>query len=123
LLEWFRSLISKRKSPEPASQSCVGCRASILGATEEELFFSGGVLLPGVGWFCGIKCESQYRLRFRIQPAVTPGGGVPHATAGKVRPRRPTGNLQVLPAQPEERTDARSAEEVLSAVLRSRRGP
>ena len=73
LLDWIRWRAAE--DDQVASETCVSCRGSIPGGTSEELFFSGGVFLPGAGWFCGTQCESAYRLRFRVQPGATPPGG------------------------------------------------
>lgn len=78
LVKWIRSRTSK--AVVSSVQTCIRCRASISGANDQELFFSGGVFLAGAGWFCGPACEEQYRLHFRIQPSKTPAAGTVRAT-------------------------------------------
>jgi hypothetical protein len=119
LVNWIRSKVSKPE--EPAGKSCIGCLKHIPGATDEELFFAGGVLLAGAGWFCGARCENQYRLRFRVQSSRTTSGettgAVPHSS-------RPSGELPVAetksPAEPLEPERAPAAD-VLAEALRARR--
>ncbi|MGZ6081722.1 MAG: hypothetical protein ACXWK4_12970, partial [Myxococcaceae bacterium] len=101
-------------------RQCTGCRTAVAGSTDEQLRASGGVLLEGVGWFCGERCERQYRLRFRIQPAGTPAGGNARATP----PPAPPSGTSTEPgpgAEPEAGPKRRSAEDELTAALRARR--
>ena len=107
-MKWIRSRTAKQEEV-PEGHHCVGCRTAIAGKTEDELRASGGVFLEGGGWFCGARCERQYRLRFRI---VTPADGSRVA-------RTPT----PAPAEPQEAssTGRRSAAEELAEALRARR--
>jgi len=114
VVKWLRSKTGKAK--EPVGQRCKGCQAFIGGTTDEELFFSGGVFLAGAGWFCGGRCENDYRLRFRIQPARTPVQGTPEA-GSNAPSRRPTPSEPVEEIPPERRPAA----EELAAALRARR--
>jgi len=73
VLQWFRSRARKRE--EPAGESCAGCLASLAGSGEDQLRALGAIFMEAVGWFCGARCERQYRLRFRIRAAgetITP---------------------------------------------------
>lgn len=65
VLQWFRSRARKRE--EPARESCAGCLASLAG--EDQRRASGAIFMEAVGWFCGPRCERQYRFRFRIRSA------------------------------------------------------
>jgi hypothetical protein len=67
VLQWFRSRARKRE--EPAGTSCTGCLASLTGSTSEQLGAAGAVFMEAVGWFCGHRCERQYRFRFRVRSA------------------------------------------------------
>ena len=119
LRKWIRSKVAKRE--EPVGKQCTSCLAHIGGSTEEELFFSGGVFLASVGWFCSARCEEKYRLRFRIQSSKTPSGGNARAAPGA---NRPTGSIPVVepeaPSEPRE-PERPPAAEVLAEALRSRR--
>ncbi|MGZ3447376.1 MAG: hypothetical protein ACXU88_16950 [Myxococcaceae bacterium] len=120
VVTWIRSRAAKRAEPE--GLQCTGCRTAVAGSTDEQLRASGAVLLEGVGWFCGERCERQYRLRFRIQPAGTPAGGNARATP----PPAPPAGTSTEPgpgAEPEEASapKRRSAEDELTAALRARR--
>jgi hypothetical protein len=118
LVNWIRSRADRQK--EPTGQHCTGCRTAIAGTTDDELRTSGGVFLAGAGWFCGPRCERQYRLRFRIQPATTPGAGsqaaAPLACTPTARPQSP-----VTDAQDPETPGRRSAADALADALRARR--
>ena len=114
VLKWIRSRAARPE--EPPAQQCTGCRTHIAGATEDELRTAGGVFLANVGWFCGSTCERQYRLRFRIQPAATPGDG----TKASAQPRKRTPQPQQAPAE-EPSSGRRSAADVLAEALRARR--
>ncbi len=120
VVTWIRSRAGKRAEPE--ARQCTGCRTAVAGSTDEQLRASGGVLLEGVGWFCGERCERQYRLRFRIQPAGTPAGGSPRTTPTPL-PRAGTSNDPAPNAEAEGASGPkrRSAEDELSAALRARR--
>jgi hypothetical protein len=111
VMKWIRSRAAKQEEV-PQGHHCVGCRTAIAGSTEDELRAAGGVFLEGGGWFCGPRCERQYRLRFRIQPAATPADGSRAA-------RTPT----PAPAEPQKAssTGRRSAAEELAEALRARR--
>lgn len=115
LAKWIRSRGEKRE--EASGQHCTGCRTTIAGETDDELRASGGTFLTGAGWFCGPRCERQYRLRFRIQPsgsqALTPV------------PRTPTPRPPALVTDPPEPAAParRSAAEELAEALRARRRP
>jgi hypothetical protein len=121
VLKWIRSRAARPE--EPPGQQCTGCRTQIAGATEDELRAAGGVLLANVGWFCGSTCERQYRLRFRIQPAATPGDRGKAAA----QPRKPTPKPQQAVAEvtetaaEEPSSGRRSAADVLAEALRARR--
>ena len=111
VVTWFRSRAARRT--EPVGRDCTGCRKAIPGATDDALRASGGVLLEGAGWFCGERCARQYRLRFRIQPALTPTP-VPRA---HVPAQADPGATAEEPAT----STRRSAEDALTAALRARR--
>ena len=117
VLKWIRSRAAKPE--EPVGQHCTGCRTTIPGATEDEFRAAGGVFLASVGWFCGGRCERQYRLRFRIQPAGTPSDG--SRAAQPVR--TPTPTPQAVAAEPSEAPGSgrRSAVDELTEALRRRR--
>jgi hypothetical protein len=120
VVTWIRSRAAKRAEPE--GRQCTGCRTAVAGSTDEQLRASGGVRLEGVGWFCGERCERQYRLRFRIQPAGTPADASPRATPTPA-PRASTStgadpDAEAVEAQGPKR---RSAEDELTAALRARR--
>jgi hypothetical protein len=117
-MKWIRSRASR--PAEPPGQQCTGCRTTIPGAAEEELRAAGGVFLASVGWFCGVKCERQYRLRFRIQPATTPADG---SQAASKPSRTPTPNPAALVTDPPEAPSSgrRSAADELTAAIRARR--
>ena len=119
VMKWIRSRAAR--PAEPAGQHCTGCRTTIPGATEDEFRAAGGVFLTSVGWFCGAKCERQYRLRFRIQPA-TPADG---SQAASQPSRKPTPRPAPLVADPPEAPSSgrRSAADELAAALRARRRP
>lgn len=73
VLQWFRSRAKKRE--EPAGESCAGCLASLTGSDKDQLRASGAIFMEAVGWFCGPRCEREYRFRFRIRAegeAITP---------------------------------------------------
>jgi hypothetical protein len=113
LAKWIRSRAEKQE--EATGQHCTGCRSTIAGKTEDELRASGGTFLIGAGWFCGPRCERQYRLRFRIQPS----GG----QTATLAPRMPTPRPGPLVADPPE-TPAparRSAADELAEALRARK--
>ena len=115
VVKWFRDRAAKRA--EPPSQHCTGCRSTILGANDDELRASGGVFLAGAGWFCGPRCERQYRLRFRIQPAATPADGSQADSA-----RTPTPRPAPLVTDPEpDEPGRRPAADELAEALRNRR--
>jgi hypothetical protein len=113
VMKWIRSRAAKREEV-PQGHHCVGCRTAIAGSTDDELRASGGVFLEGGGWFCGARCERQYRLRFRIQPASTPADGSRAARTPTPAP---------APAETEEAPSSRrrSAAEELAEALRARR--
>ena len=100
VVTWIRSRAAKRAEPE--GRQCTGCLTAVAGSTDEQLRASGGVLLEGVGWFCGERCERQYRLRFRIQPAGTPAGGSPRTTPTPL-PRAGTSTDPAANARPRAR--------------------
>lgn len=119
VVTWIRARVAKRAEEEAreASRHCIGCRTSIVGTSDEQLRASGGVLLEGVGWFCGPRCERQYRLRFRIQQP----GAAPIARSQTPVPRSSTAET---PAEGEPEGGApkrRSAQDELAAALRARR--
>jgi len=117
-MKWIRSRAGRRLPEEPTGQHCTGCRTAIPGATEDEFVAAGGVFLATVGWFCGGKCERQYRLRFRIQPAATPADG----SQAPSQARTPTPRPPPLAADPEPQAPARrSAADELAAALQARR--
>jgi hypothetical protein len=118
VLKWIRS---RAKQEEPEGQRCTGCLTTIPGATEEELVFAGGVYLAGGGWFCGTLCESQYRLRFRIQPARTSSGGSLRAQAGSRRPSSPDIEPVPEPSSEPPAPARRSATDELAAAIAARR--
>ena len=113
LVNWIRSKVSKPE--EPKGKGCIGCLKHIPGANEEELIFAGGVLLPGTGWFCGFRCENQYRLRFRIPSTRTTSG----ETRAVPFPGRPSGETRAVeePSEPEQP----SAADVLATAMRAGR--
>lgn len=118
VVKWIRSKVSKRA--EPAGQNCISCLRHIAGTTEDELFFAGGVFLPGVGWFCSSGCERQYRVRFRVQASKKPAAG----PAGAPVSRSPAGKAPTPPPEnpPEPAAPARrSAADELADALRARR--
>ena len=116
-MKWIRSRVAKPVE-EPVGQHCTGCRTSIPGATEDEFLAAGGVFLATVGWFCGGKCERQYRIRFRIQPAASPGDGSQAAS----QRRTPTPSPAPPAADPEPQAPSRRpAADLLAEALRSRR--
>ena len=117
LMKWIRSRAGKQEEELPQGHHCVGCRTSIAGKTEDELRASGGVFLAGAGWFCGRRCERQYRLRFRIQ--TTPADGT--RAARTPTPRPPP--LVADPVPPEESPSParRSAADELADALRAKR--
>ena len=108
-MKWIRSRAA-RQEEVPQGHHCIGCRTAIAGSTDEELRAAGGVFLVGAGWFCGSRCERQYRLRFRIRPTPAEGSRVA---------RTPTPS----PAEPQEpeRPGRRSAAEELAEALKARR--
>jgi hypothetical protein len=111
--KWIRSRAEKQE--ETTGQHCTGCRSTIAGNTEDEFRASGGTFLTGAGWFCGPRCELQYRLRFRIQPSGS--------QAAVPMPRTPTPRPGALVADPPE-TPAparRSAADELAEALRARK--
>jgi hypothetical protein len=117
VVTWIRSRVGKR-AEEDAGRHCIGCRTSIVGTSDEQLRASGGVLLEGAGWFCGPRCERQYRLRFRIQLP----GAAPIVRSQTPVPRSPT--PAETSAGDETETGApkrRSAQDELAAALRARR--
>jgi hypothetical protein len=118
VVTWIRSRAAKRAEPE--GRQCAGCLTAVAGSTDEQLRASGGVLLEGVGWFCGERCERQYKLRFRIQPGVTPAGGSPRMTPTP-GPRSGTSTDPAPDADEAPGPKRRSAEDELSAALRARR--
>ena len=111
LVKWIRSRGDRQD--EPTGQHCTGCRTPLTGATDDELRASGGVFLAGAGWFCGPRCERQYRLRFRIQPPDSPAP----------MPRTPTPRPPPLTADPvpAETPSRRSAADELADAIRARR--
>ena len=115
VLKWIRSRGAK-EDEVPQGHHCTGCRTAIAGATDDELRAAGGVFLVGAGWFCGRRCERQYRLRFRIQ--TTPPDGTQVA-------RTPTPRPPPLVADPEAQEATtpgrRSAADELTEALRARR--
>ena len=115
-MKWIRSR-SVKQDEVPQGHHCTGCRTPIAGTTDDELRGSGGVFLEGAGWFCGARCERQYRLRFRIRP--TPAEGSPALEARKPTPRPPP--LAADPREPS--TGRRSAADELADALRARRRP
>lgn len=118
-MKWIRSRASRPAEPPPGKH-CTGCRTTIPGATEDELRAAGGVFLASVGWFCGAKCERQYRLRFRIQPATTPADG---SQAASKPSRKRTPNPAALVTDPPEAPSSgrRSAADELTAAIQARR--
>jgi hypothetical protein len=113
LAKWIRSRAEKQQ--EPTGQHCTGCRSTIAGDTDDELRASGGTFLTGAGWFCGPRCERQYRLRFRIQPSGS--------QAAALTPRTPTPRPPSLAADPPETSAParRSAADELAEALRARK--
>ena len=116
MVNWIRSRAARRE--EPPAQQCTGCRVAIPGASDDELRASGGTFLEAVGWFCGPRCERQYRLRFRIQPANTPLPAPASAT--------PPGGSRTSTPPPVEAVSAGEpsrppAADALAAALRARR--
>lgn len=112
-MKWIRSRVA-RPVEEPAGHHCTGCRTTIPGASEDELVAAGGVFLATVGWFCGARCERQYRLRFRITPA--------NGSQAASQPRTPTPRPAPLAADPEPESPARrSAADELAEALKARR--
>lgn len=65
VLEWFRR--RARKPEEPAGETCPGCLSSLGVSSEDQRRASGAVFMEAVGWFCGPRCERQYRFRFRVR--------------------------------------------------------
>ncbi|HVP60490.1 MAG TPA: hypothetical protein VMT11_08020 [Myxococcaceae bacterium] len=118
VVKWIRSRASKRA--ERGGKQCTGCRTLVAGETEEQLHASGGVLLAGVGWFCGARCERQYRLRFRIQSAATPPDGSPRPTPTPA-PRSATPPADIVEASEPSTPRRPPAADELAAVLRERR--
>ena len=117
VVTWIRSRAAKRAEEEATSRHCTGCRTDLVGTSDEQLRASGGVLLEGVGWFCGPRCERQYRLRFRIQQP----GAAPIARSQTPVPRSSTAET---PAEGEPEDGApkrRSAQDELAAALAARR--
>jgi hypothetical protein len=110
-MKWIRSRAAKQEEV-PQGHHCVGCRTAIAGSTDDELRAAGGVFLAGAGWFCGPRCERQYRLRFRIQP--TPPDGSRAA-------RTPTPPPAPAETQEAPSSGRRSAAEELAEALRARR--
>jgi hypothetical protein len=113
-MKWIRSRAGKQEEEVPQGHHCVGCRTAIAGSTEDELRAAGGVFLAGGGWFCGPRCERQYRLRFRIQPAATPADGSHSA-------RTPTPAPATAQAEEGSTPRRRSAAEELTEALQARR--
>lgn len=113
VVKWIRSRTSK--AAEPRGKQCTGCLTLVAGETEEQLQASGGVFLVNVGWFCGPRCERQYRIRFRIQSTATPADGSPHPTPTRSTP------VAVVEASPPSEPRRRPAADELAAVLRERR--
>ncbi len=113
VVKWIRSRASK--NAEPRGKQCTGCLTLVAGESEEQLQASGGVFLANVGWFCGPRCERQYRLRFRIRSAATPADGSQPPT-----PTRSTAVAVVEASEPPEPRRLPAADE-LAAVLRERR--
>ena len=115
VMKWIRSRAARQEEEVPQGHHCIGCRTAIAGSTEDELRAAGGVFLAGAGWFCGPRCERQYRLRFRIQPAA-PADGSRSA-------RTPTPAPSPAAAQAEESSSPRrrSAAEELTEALQARR--
>ena len=118
VMKWIRSRAA-RQEEEPQGHHCTGCRTAIAGTTDDELRAAGGVFLAGAGWFCGPRCERQYRLRFRIRP--TPAQGSPAQEARKPTPRPPP--LVADPPEEAPSSDRRSAADELADALRARRRP
>ena len=116
VLNWIRSRAVKED--EPAGRQCTGCLSPMAGTTDDELRAAGATFLASVGWFCTSRCERQYRLRFRIQPATTPADGSPHSTASVARRMTPAIDQAALE---ETEPDRRPAADVLAAALRARR--
>jgi len=116
VVAWIRSRTAKRAEPE--GRQCTSCLTAVAGSTDEQLRASGGVLLEGVGWFCGERCERQYKLRFRIQPAGGSPRTTPTAVARSGTSTHPEPNADAEEAAAPKR---RSAEDELSAALRARR--
>ena len=117
VMKWIRSRAAKQEEV-PQGHHCTGCRTTIAGATEDELRAAGGVFLEGAGWFCGPRCERQYRLRFRIRPTPADGSAAP--TPRKPTPRPPPLVDDPKPEEPSS-PGRRSAAEELADVLRARR--
>ncbi len=113
VVKWIRSRTSKQV--EPSGKQCTGCRTLVGGETDAQLRASGGVFLAGAGWFCGSRCERQYRLRFRIQTAVTPADGGPQTPTRSSTPANV--DAANAPLDPEQ---APTVDE-LAVVLRERR--
>ena len=88
VLQWFRSRARKRE--EPAGESCAGCLASLTGSGEDQLRASGAIFMEAVGWFCGPRCERQYRFRFRIRSADEPATPVAVAAVPTPPPPEPS---------------------------------
>jgi hypothetical protein len=114
-MKWIRSR-GARQDEVPQGHHCTGCRTAIAGTTDDELAAAGGIFLAGAGWFCGARCERQYRLRFRIQP--TPAEGTLAARTPTPRP-----SPLVADPEPQQAPARRSAADELAEALRARRRP
>jgi len=117
VMKWIRSRAAKQND-EPQGRHCTGCLKPIAGATDDDLRASGGVFLEGAGWFCGARCERQYRLRFRIRP--TPAEGSPALEQRKPTPRPPPLKADPVPGEAPS-TGRRSAAAELAEAIRRRR--
>jgi hypothetical protein len=82
LIDRIRSLFGKRdqEDQEPSGTLCLQCRKHIGSSDEAELLVAGRILLDDVGWFCGPRCERQYRLLFRI-PSEAAASSLPDSAA------------------------------------------
>ncbi len=82
LIEAIRSLLKKRDPEDepPSGTHCTQCRKRIGSSDEAELLVAGRILLDDVGWFCGPRCERDYRFAFRIS-SEAPTSTIPDSTS------------------------------------------
>jgi len=119
LVNWIRSKVSK--PAERAGKSCILCLEHLPGTTDEELFFNGGVILEGAGWFCGPRCQNQYRLRFRIQATRTTSGETARAAPASSRPSGPFPVPETKSPTEPRKAELTPAAEALADALRTKR--